>query len=377
MAADYIYLDYNATTPVDEKVLQEMLPYFSVKFGNAASSTHLYGAAAKTAVEAARAEIAKTVKSEEQEIIFTSGATEAINLAIKGIYDLYHSKGNHIVTVSTEHKAVLDTCKFLEKKGAQVTYLAVDENGKIDLSELEHAISDKTILVSVIYANNETGVIQDIKEIAKIVHAKNSIFFCDATQAIGKIHVDVNTDRIDVMCMSAHKLYGPKGVGALYIRRKDPRVSLQPLIHGGGHERGLRSGTLNVPGIVGFGKACEIISFNNDVQNLRDHFENALNEKFSGAIHINGKNAIRLPNTSNITFPFKAVDFIRHTKNQLAVATGSACTSAENSPSHVLTAMGLSKEEAERSVRFSFGKYSTQEEVERVIQMIASLMEKP
>lgn len=375
MPHDYIYLDYNATTPVDEKVLQEMLPYFSVKFGNAASTTHLYGASAKTAVSIARTEIAKTINSEEQEIIFTSGATESINLTIKGIYNLYQTKGNHIVTVSTEHKAVLDTCKFLEKKGAQVTYLNVDENGKIDLHELENSITDKTILVSVMYANNETGVIQDINAISKIVHSKNSIFFCDATQAIGKIPVDVNKDGIDVMCLSAHKLYGPKGVGALYIRRKDPRVTLEPLLHGGGHERGLRSGTLNVPGIIGLGKACEIISFNDGVKNIRDQFENELLKRSQSTIRINGKNANRLPNTSNITFPFKAADFIRHTKNNLAVATGSACTSAENSPSHVLTAMGLSKAEAERSIRFSFGKYSTKEEADKVIEMITSLIE--
>ncbi len=376
MPDDYIYLDYNATTPVDEKVLQEMLPYFSLKFGNAASTTHLYGATAKTAVSASRQEISKTINSEEQEIIFTSGATEAINLAIKGIYNLYGTKGNHIVTVSTEHKAVLDTCKFLEKKGAQVTYLNVDENGKLDLHELEDAITEKTVLVSIMYANNETGVIQNIPEISKIVHSKKSIFFCDATQAVGKIPVDVNKDGIDVMCLSAHKLYGPKGIGALYIRRKDPRVTLEPLMHGGGHERGLRSGTLNVPGIVGLGKACEIISFNDDVKTIRDHFENELLKKFPSSIRINGKNANRLPNTSNITFPFKAADFIRHTKNNLAVATGSACTSAENTPSHVLTSMGLSKTETECSIRFSFGKYSTKEEADKVITMITSLIEK-
>lgn len=369
-----IYLDYNATTPVDEQVLQEMLPYFSVKFGNAASSTHLPGAQAKVVVENARAQIAQTINCEAQEIIFTSGATEAVNLAIKGVYNLYQSKGNHIITVETEHKAVLDTCKFLEKKGAQITYLKVDKNGLIDLNELENAITEKTVLVCVMYANNETGVIQNIPGISKIVHAKNSIFFCDATQAIGKILVDVQADGIDIMCLSAHKFYGPKGIGALYVRRKNPRVTLEPLIHGGGHERGLRSGTLNVPAIVGLGKACEIISLNNEIEDLRNYFENILLQKFSDAIIINGKNVNRLPNTSNITFPFKAVDFIRHTKTKLAIATGSACTSAENTPSHVLTAMHLSKEKMEKSIRLSLGKYTTRDEIDEVIKMINELI---
>ncbi|HUM51673.1 MAG TPA: cysteine desulfurase family protein [Chitinophagales bacterium] len=368
-----IYLDYNATTPVDLNVLQTMLPYFSEKFGNAASATHLFGVQAKDAVEHARKQIAKTINCDAQEIIFTSGATEAINIAIKGIYNLYQQKGNHIVTVETEHKAVLDTCAFLEKKGAQITYLSVDKNGLIDLQELEKSITEKTILVSVMYANNETGVIQNIKEISKIVHAKNSIFLCDATQAIGKISVDIQKDGIDLMCISAHKFYGPKGIGALYFRRKNPRVSLETFLHGGGHERNIRSGTLNVPAIVGFDKACELISITTEIENLRNYFENTLQENFKNQITINGKDSKRLPNTSNITFPFKAVDFIHHTKNKLAVATGSACTSAENLPSHVLTAMGLTKDLAEKSIRFSFGKYTTKEEIIEVIKMIKSL----
>jgi len=369
-----IYLDYNATTPVDEKVLETMLPYFSVKFGNAASSTHLLGAQSKDAVENAREIIAKTINCETQEIIFTSGSTEAINLAIKGVYNTYQTKGNHIITVETEHKAVLDTCKYLEKKGAQITYLKVDKNGLIDLQELENAITEKTVLVGVMYANNETGVIQNIEEISKITHKKNTIFFCDATQAIGKIRVDVQKDGIDIMCLSAHKFYGPKGIGALYVRRKNPRVALEALIHGGGHERGWRSGTLNTPAIVGLGKACEIISFENNIEELRNHLENSLIQQFSKSIIINGKNAKRLPNTSNITFPFKAADFIRHTKTKLAIATGSACTSAENLPSHVLTAMHLSKEQAERSVRFSLGKYTTKHQIDEVIEMIKTIV---
>lgn len=367
-----IYLDYNATTPVDADVLNAMHPYFSDKFANAASSTHLMGAAAKDAVEQARVQIANTINCEAQEIIFTSGSTEALNLAIKGVYHTYQNKGNHIVTVETEHKAVLDTCKFLEKKGASVTYLKVDENGLINLQELENAINDKTILVAIMFANNETGVIQHIKEISKIVHAKKSIFCCDATQAIGKIPVDVQADGIDLMCLSAHKFYGPKGIGALYVRRKNPRVILEPLLHGGSHERGMRSGTLNVPAIVGLGKACEIVAVKNETEELRNHFENSIIQKFNNSIIINGKNATRLPNTSNITFPFKAVDFIRETKSKLAVATGSACTSAENLPSHVLTAMSLTKEQTEKSIRFSLGKYTTKEEINEVLKVIES-----
>jgi cysteine desulfurase len=374
MPKHILYLDYNATTPVDEEVLHTMLPYFSEKFGNAASTTHLIGTQAKDAVETARTSIARTINCEAQEIIFTSGSTEAINMAIKGVYNLYQTKGNHIVTVMTEHKAVLDTCYFLEKKGAVITYLPVDRNGKIDLVALEHSITDKTVLVCVMYANNETGVLQDIPAISKIVHRKNSIFFCDATQAIGKIPVDVQKDGIDLLCLSAHKLYGPKGIGALYVRRKNPRVSLEPLLHGGGHERGLRSGTLNIPGIVGLGKACSNIRLDNNMQISRDYLEKGLVQKFGNQININGKESERLPNTSNITFPMKAVDIIRYTKNKLAVATGSACTSAENLPSHVLTAMGLNKEEAEKSIRFSMGKYNTTEEIDEVLKIMESVI---
>ena len=369
-----IYLDYNATTPVEEQVLQEMLPYFSVKFGNAASSTHLPGATAKDAVERARKQIAQSIGCEAQEIIFTSGSTESINLSLKGVYNLYQTKGNHIITVETEHKAVLDTCQYLEKKGARVTYLKVNTNGIIDLEELKNSLTKQTILVAIMYANNETGVIQPIQEIAAIVHQHQSIFFSDTTQAIGKVPINVQTVGLDLMCISAHKIYGPKGVGALYIRRKNPRVNVEPLLHGGGHERGWRSGTLNVPGIVGLGKAMEMTNDNHSIENLRNYFEKYLKDKYADAIKINGEEASRLPNTSNITFPFKAVDFIRATKNKLAIATGSACTSAENTPSHVLTAMGLTKLQAEKSIRFSLGKYSTQNEIDEVLQMIDSLI---
>lgn len=369
-----IYLDYNATTPVEEQVLQEMLPYFSVKFGNAASSTHLPGATAKDAVERARKQIAQSIGCEAQEIIFTSGSTESINLSLKGVYNLYQTKGNHIITVETEHKAVLDTCQYLEKKGARVTYLKVNTNGIIDLEELKNSLTKQTILVAIMYANNETGVIQPIQEIAAIVHQHQSIFFSDTTQAIGKVPINVQAVGLDLMCISAHKIYGPKGVGALYIRRKNPRVNVEPLLHGGGHERGWRSGTLNVPGIVGLGKAMEMTNDNHSIENLRNYFEKYLKDKYADAIKINGEEASRLPNTSNITFPFKAVDFIRATKNKLAIATGSACTSAENTPSHVLAAMGLTKLQAEKSIRFSLGKYSTQNEIDEVLQMIDSLI---
>ncbi|MCE9539413.1 MAG: aminotransferase class V-fold PLP-dependent enzyme, partial [Bacteroidetes bacterium] len=253
-----IYLDHNATTPVDKRVLEKMLPYFTEKFGNASSRTHAFGWVAEDAVKTAREQVAQLINCLAQEIIFTSGATEAINLAIKGVWENYQTKGNHIITVKTEHKAVLDTCKSLERKGAEVTYLSVDREGLIDLEELKNALRPQTILVAVMYANNETGVIQPIKQIADLIHANNSVFMCDATQAVGKINCDVEDDHIDLMCLSAHKFYGPKGVGALYVRRKNPRVTLYPQIDGGGHERGLRSGTLNVTGIVGLGKACEI-----------------------------------------------------------------------------------------------------------------------
>lgn len=369
-----IYLDYNATTPVDAAVLQEMLPYFSEKFGNAASATHLYGTTARQAVELARTRITGSIGCSEQELIFTSGATESINLALKGVFHLYASKGKHIVTVETEHKAVLDTCAFLEKEGAELSILNVGRNGLIDLDELESAIREDTILVAIMYANNETGVLQPVREIAKLVHQKRSIFFCDATQAMGKVPVNVQDDGIDLMSLSAHKIYGPKGCGALFVRRRDPRVSLEPLLHGGGHERGLRSGTLNVPGIVGMGKACMLI--NSDpaqIRAMRDRLEDGVREIFGDKALINGIESPRLPNTSNICFPFKAVDFIHANKEALAVATGSACTSAENHPSHVLTAMGLTKQQAECSIRFSLGKYTSPDEIDEVLKMLRNM----
>jgi cysteine desulfurase len=374
-----IYLDYNATTPVDERVLQKMLPYFSQKFGNAASKTHAAGWIADEAVKYARKQVADFIGAVEQEIIFTSGSTEAINLAIKGVFEAYRNKGNHIIAVKTEHKAVLDTLENLEKKGANISLLNVDKNGLIDLNELEEAITEKTILVCVMLANNETGVIQPIKAISEIVHKKNSIFFCDATQAIGKIPVDVNHYGIDLMCISAHKFYGPKGVGALYVRRKNPRVSLIAQIVGGGHERGLRSGTLNVPGIVGFGEACAICNFNeyDKIKLLRDEFENRMLQIKD--VFVNCKDSTRLPNTSNITIKGIKADALISRIPDIAIATGSACTSALPRPSHVLTAMGLSAEDAYGSIRISIGKYTTKEEIitaaDKISNAINSLRE--
>lgn len=369
-----IYLDYNATTPVDERVLEQMLPFFSKHFGNAASTTHQQGWIAKQAVDDVRKQVASLIGAEESEIVFTSGATEAANTAIKGVYEIYKNKGNHIITVKTEHKAVLDTCEQLEKNGAEITYLDVDAEGLIDLQQLENSITDKTILVAIMFANNETGVIQPVEQIGKIVHEKKSIFFCDATQAAGKAEIDVAEMHIDLLCLSAHKFYGPKGIGALYVRRKSPRVTLSALIHGGGHERGLRSGTLNVPGIVGLGKACELAKKetwdnNTHISKLRAYLEHQLLD--IPGVRINGSTRSRLYNTSNICFSgHTAAKLIAAWNPYFSVASGSACTSALAQPSHVLQAMGLSEADSYASVRFSFGKYNTQEEVEKVVKLI-------
>ena len=369
-----VYLDHNATTPVDAKVLEAMLPYFTDNFGNAASRTHAFGWTADEGVKRARKQVADLINCLDQEIIFTSGSTEAINLAIKGVYENYQTKGNHIVTVSTEHKAVLDTCKALEERGAEVTYLPVKNDGLVDLDELRASITEKTILVCVMYANNETGVIQPIKEIAKIAHEKGSIMMCDATQAIGKIPVDVQEEGIDLLCISAHKFYGPKGAGALYVRRRGPRVSLLSQMHGGGHERGIRSGTLNVPGIVGLGKACELAK--NDVAEnairiakLRDKLEKRL--LGLGDVIINGSTAHRLPNTTNLSFKGISSDTLITKIKNIAVATGSACTSALIEPSHVLKAMGIPDELAYASIRFSLGKNTAEEEIDLAIETVS------
>lgn len=372
-----IYLDYNSTTPVDPRVLEAMLPYFSENFGNASSRTHSLGWVAEEAIKIARTQIAQLINCIDQELIFTSGSTEAINLALKGVYEKYQSKGRHIVTLATEHKAVLDTCKALESKGATVTYLPVNRDGLIDVNLFRSAITKTTILVCAMFGNNETGVIQPVKELGDIVHEKGSLFMSDATQAVGKINVDVQAEGIDLLCLSSHKFYGPKGAGALFVRRKDPRVILSPLIHGGGHERGLRSGTLNVPAIVGLGKACEIAVAEmwedaQRVSTLRTLLEQALLE--SKNVFVNGSQKNRLPNTSNLLFKNTKADSLISKIPNIAVSTGSACSSAIAEPSHVLTAMGLSDEEAYSSIRFSLGKYTSREEVELVAKQIQDVI---
>lgn len=364
-----IYMDNNATTRVDDAVLAEMLPYFTQKYGNAASKTHPYGWTAEDAVELARERVAGLIGSEPGELAFTSGATEAINLAIRGVYELYQAKGSHIITVQTEHKAVLDTCKALERLGASITYLPIDEGGLVDPADLEAALSEQTVLVSIMYANNETGVLQDIRQLADITHQAGAIFMSDATQAIGKIPVDVNQLGIDLMPLSGHKFYGPKGVGALYVRRRGPRVRLMPQIEGGGHEKGLRSGTLNVPGIVGLGKAAELavvgLSDHDKTTRLRDQLQEALLQ-IPGS-RVNGALEPRLPNTLNIAFEgINSQQLVRQLAETVAVSTGSACTSAIMEPSHVLKAMGVSDESAYGSVRLSLGRYNTAEEVENI-----------
>lgn len=368
-----IYLDYNSTTPVDPDVLEEMLPYFSEKFGNASSSTHPYGWLAKDAVETAQNRVAKALKCEAQQVLFTSGSTEAINMAIKGVWALYSPrKGKHIVTSKTEHKAVLDVCEFLEKKGASVTYLDIDENGLIDLDQLRKVITKETILVSIMHSNNETGVIQPIQKIAGIVHEKNSIFMSDCTQSVGKIPLHIDEMGIDICCVSAHKFYGPKGIGALYYRRRSPRVAMEPLIHGGGHQRDMRSGTLNVPLIVGLGKAIEsAVQQQQDFAKHTEKLRNLLEEELSkiASIQVNGQSANRLTNTSSITFKeIEAHKMIQLTNGAMAVSTGSACTSATLKPSHVLQAMAI--DEKLGAIRFSLGRNSTEDEIHKVVELI-------
>ncbi len=377
MSKDFIYLDHNSTTPVDRAVLEAMLPYFTGHYGNAASKTHPVGWQAEAAVDKARQQVANLLSCEKEEVIFTSGSTESCNLAIKGVYERYQTKGRHIVTVATEHKAVLDVCTSLEKKGAHITYLSVSPEGLVDLDELKNAVSDQTILVCVMLANNETGVIQPLKEIAEIAHAKKSLVFCDATQAAGKMQVDVTELGADLLCISAHKFYGPKGVGALFIRRKDPRVSLEPIIYGGGHEKGLRPGTLNVTGIVGLGKACEIAQQemwdnNTRISVLRAKLEHQLLD--IEGVRINGSTKFRLYNTANICFSGKkAADLIPKLNHRLCVSSGSACTSSLAQPSHVLKAMGLSDEDSYASIRFSLGKYTVEEEILETIALLKKI----
>lgn len=373
-----VYLDNNATTPVDPRVLEMMLPFFTMHFGNAASNSHAYGWEAAEAVKYAREQVAALINSEPEEIIFTSGATESDNLALKGVYEMYTSKGNHIITVKTEHKAVLDSCKHLEKKGAEITYLNVKKDGLIDLEELKNSIKSTTILIAVMHANNETGVIQPVQQISRIAKKNSILFFSDAAQAVGKIPVDVIKDGIDLMSFSAHKIYGPKGIGALYVRRKNPRVRLSSQMDGGGHERGIRSGTLNVPAIVGFGKACELcrIQMQNDAEKTGKQ-RNKLEKELAKIkdVCINGNIQHRLPNVSNLSFKnINSSELMAKFSKKIAVSSGSACTSASQSPSFVLKAMGLSDEMALSSLRFSLGRFTTDEEIDFTINQLANLL---
>ena len=369
-----VYLDNNATTQMDPRVLEAMTPFFMQHFGNAASRSHSFGWEAEEAVDYARVQVAKLIGADPKEIIFTSGATESDNLALKGVYEMYASKGNHIVTVNTEHKAVLDSCKHIEKLGGEVTYLGVQENGLVDLKEMEAAMRPTTILVAVMHANNETGVIQPIKEISAIARKHGALFFTDATQAVGKIHVNIDKDNIDLMAFSAHKIYGPKGVGALYVRRKNPRVKVTAQIDGGGHERGMRSGTLNVPGIVGFGQACELCRLEMasdalEISKLRDKLEKELLK--TGEAFVNGSTEHRLPHVSNVSFKYVDSEglLIGINKN-IAVSSGSACTSATLEPSYVLKALGVEEDLAKASIRFGLSRFTTEEEIDYTIEQV-------
>lgn len=378
-----IYLDNNATTQIDKRVLDKMMPFLTNEFANA-NSTHQFGVFAYEAVKDARIKVAELIGAEAHEIVFTSGATEAINLAIKGVAENYQTNGKHILTVATEHSAVLDTCEYLKKKGFEITYLSVKKDGLIDLEEFKKSLRNDTILVSVMLANNETGVIQPIKEISEIVHDAGAIFMSDATQAVGKIPIQVDELGIDLMCLSGHKLYAPKGVGALYIRQRTNRIKIPALLHGGGHEKGMRSGTLNVPGIVALGEACSIARKEmqknaENIETLRDYLETELLKIEGTSINGNVKN--RLYNTSNILFvgadSEATIMGLSNTENDLpliAVSNGSACTSASIEPSHVLTAMGLDETSAFSSVRFSLGKYNTKKDVNIAIDAVKNVI---
>lgn len=369
-----IYLDNNATTPCDPRVVEAMIPYFTENFGNAASRNHSFGWAAEEAVDYAREQVAKLIGATDKEIIFTSGATESDNLAIKGVFDMYASKGNHIITATTEHKAVLDTCKHLEKTGGEVTYLAVKEDGLIDLAELEAAIKPTTILIAIMYANNEIGVVQPVREISAIARKHGVLFFTDATQAVGKVPVNVQADGIDLMAFSGHKMYGPKGVGALYVRRKNPRVKVTAQMDGGGHERGMRSGTMNVPAIVGFGKACELCMNEMEAETvrlskMRDRLEASLLELEEA--YVNGNKEHRLPHVSNISFKYVEGEGLMMGFNKnIALSSGSACTSASLEPSYVLKALGLGDDLAHSSLRFGLGRFTTDEQIDYTIEAI-------
>ena len=375
-----IYLDNHATTRMDPRVLDAMMPYFTEYFGNAASRNHEFGWVAEQAVDKARKQIADLIGTTPREIIFTSGATESNNLAIKGVAEMYAEKGNHIITAATEHKAVLDTCKKLEKNGCRVTYLPLKGDGLIDLEMLKESFTDKTILVSIMYANNEIGVIQPIAEIGKMCRERGVLFHTDGVQAIGKVPVNVNTDNIDIMSITAHKLYGPKGVGALYVRRKSPRVQITAQMDGGGHERGMRSGTLNVPGIVGLGEACAIAHREmpeemTRLRGLRDRLKNKL-EAGLDEVFINGSMEHRLPLNLNMSFLYVEGESLLMGINDVAVSSGSACTSATLEPSYVLKALGLGDDLAHSSIRFGIGRFNTEEEIDYVADKLIDVVSK-
>jgi cysteine desulfurase len=373
-----IYMDYHATTPVDPRVVESMLPYFTEHFGNAASRNHPFGWEAEEAVELGRKQVAELIGANAKEIVFTSGATESDNLAIKGVAEMYREKGNHIITCVTEHKAVIDTCKRLEKEGYRVTYLPVQKDGLVNLDDLRAAISEKTILITIMAANNEIGVVQPVAEIGAIAKEKGILFHTDAVQAVGKIPFNVNELKVDMASISAHKMYGPKGVGALYVRRRNPRVLLSPLIDGGGHERGMRSGTLNVPGIVGFGKAAELcrVEMASDtarLKGLRDRLNKRLHDGLD-EIYINGSMDHRLPHNLNISFAYVEGESLLMGINDVAVSSGSACTSASLEPSYVLKALGAGDDLAHSSIRFGLGRWTTDEEVDYVVNKLITVV---
>jgi len=378
-----IYLDNQATTRMDPRVLEAMLPYFTEKFGNAASRNHSFGWVAEEAVEKGRKQLADLIGATSKEIVITSGATESDNLAIKGVAEMYAQKGNHIITAATEHKAVLDTCKRLEKHGCRVTYLPVQKDGLVDLDQLRDAITDKTILVTIMYGNNEIGTIQPVREIGRICHEKGVLFHTDGTQAAGKIPVNVIDDNIDLMSMSGHKIYGPKGIGALYVRRKNPRVQLTAQMDGGGHERGFRSGTLNVPGIAGFGQAAELcrVGMTEEIAHasaLRDRLKDKLLAGLD-EVYINGTMEHRLPHNLNLSFAYVEGESLLMGINDIAVSSGSACTSATLEPSYVLKALGAGDDLAHSSIRFGIGRFNTEEEIDytanKVIDVVRKLRE--
>ncbi len=375
-----IYMDYHATTPVDPRVLEAMRPYFTEVFGNAASRNHAFGWAAEEAIAKARMQLADLIGAKAKEVIFTSGATESNNLAIKGVAEMYRGRGNHIITCVTEHKAVIDTCKKLEKQGARVSYLPVQKDGRVRLDDVKAAITDKTILITIMAANNEIGVLHPVAEIGALAKERGILFHTDAVQAVGKVSFDVNKMQADLVSLSAHKMYGPKGVGALYVRRRNPRVLLAEQISGGGHERGMRSGTLNVPGIVGFGKAAEIAraemaTESERLRALRDRLDAKLHQNLD-EIYINGSMEYRLPHNLNISFAYVEGESLLMGINDVAVSSGSACTSASLEPSYVLKALGAGDDLAHSSIRFGLGRWTTEEEVDYVVEKLTSVVQR-